>query len=864
MKKLIFIILLVIMIVISIKAATGEEWVRNKFHCSNFYGGSDTDFCVDAEGAGGTDTNASTECNAGEYLDGSGLCIHLNDTIDAKLSTKIYFPNTTYTKYGTNLSANITEMWYYNDGSYNITETAGANALEVYINFTDVVNFTAIVTREYYVGSASHHVKIQLWDYDDGVWEDYTDFVGQEGFNIEDLAVLDPSEHLNNSLVQLRFYHVQNGVGSHELKLDYVQLQDGISVTSSTSLAGYAKYDFGYNDFDGNGYFNTTDNITAAYFKGDGSLLTGISSGNVTWNQSHADSLYVNKSGDTMTGQLVVDTSLTIGTNDNLNTDFVLYGDNASISGTAQRIADFRNSDGSKGFRLGFDTKGQYGVIAPVGANSGLSFWTHNGAWGERFRVQTDGKINLSEDLISTANIGLGKNDPDVPLMIYDAGAQISGVAYRVADFRDAAGTKGFRMGYDSGETLGVLSSIGANSGTAFWTHDGSWGERMRIHTNGLVGINDETPANAPLAVKADSGHDNIQLEENSGSEAWQIGVDAAGDLNFEDSGGTAVTFEDGIPGFLLDRTDATNSFHLQNYYPGLTYFSQNYFRHDNGTWDLDDQDDGAAGMIIDARENFNRGLIRFFTSNKSIPVDATNIIRMSIDTTGNVGINTTTPTERLHVVAAPNSNNLQLDEYNGGEHWKIGVDSDGDLNFKDESTTRINFQDGGYVGIGTSSPLAQLNVIGTANADLRDRGMLFEIYDSGASWRGMTIISADGSEASPAGLVAGEQLGTIMFGGYDGTKWRVPATISAEATGVSNNANIAGSLEFWTGTVTGDASAGSATGIARRMLISAGGEVEINSVSGDGTGSVVCIKSDGNLGTCSDQPDSNGDCTCG
>ena len=41
-------------------------------------------------------------------------------------------------------------------------------------------------------------------------------------------------------------------------------------------------------------------------------------------------------------------------------------------------------------------------------------------------------------------------------------------------------------------------------------------------------------------------------------------------------------------------------------------------------------------------------------------------------------------------------------------------------------------------------------------------------------------------------------------------------------------------------------------------------GEVDASGVSGDGTGKVVCVKSDGDLGTCSDAPDGSGVCSCG
>jgi hypothetical protein len=40
-------------------------------------------------------------------------------------------------------------------------------------------------------------------------------------------------------------------------------------------------------------------------------------------------------------------------------------------------------------------------------------------------------------------------------------------------------------------------------------------------------------------------------------------------------------------------------------------------------------------------------------------------------------------------------------------------------------------------------------------------------------------------------------------------------------------------------------------------------GEFQFLGTSGDGTGKVVCVKADGNLGTCGDQPNASGVCTC-
>lgn len=41
-------------------------------------------------------------------------------------------------------------------------------------------------------------------------------------------------------------------------------------------------------------------------------------------------------------------------------------------------------------------------------------------------------------------------------------------------------------------------------------------------------------------------------------------------------------------------------------------------------------------------------------------------------------------------------------------------------------------------------------------------------------------------------------------------------------------------------------------------------GDISVGGISGDGSGKAVCIKADGNLGTCSDAVGAGGTCTCG
>ena len=92
--------------------------------------------------------------------------------------------------------------------------------------------------------------------------------------------------------------------------------------------------------------------------------------------------------------------------------------------------------------------------------------------------------------------VGIGTTSPSVPLSIgADGDTLFSNSVGRFARFSNASNTGGFNMGYSITEQLGVFTSQGANSGFSYWTNNGSWGERMRIHTNGNVGIGTTSPS---------------------------------------------------------------------------------------------------------------------------------------------------------------------------------------------------------------------------------------------------------------------------------------------------------------------------------------------------------------------------------
>ena len=107
-------------------------------------------------------------------------------------------------------------------------------------------------------------------------------------------------------------------------------------------------------------------------------------------------------------------------------------------------------------------------------------------------------------------------------------------------------------------------------------------------------------------------------------------------------------------------------------------------------------------------------------TSDVTIKNDAdATVLSISTGTT-NVGIGTTSPSEKLEVsgnvkLASDNPQVELLDTGAGGTIWRIanGPDGNGKLTFNDADTERVTFTNDGNVGIGTTSPTQKLDVRG-------------------------------------------------------------------------------------------------------------------------------------------------------
>lgn len=121
----------------------------------------------------------------------------------------------------------------------------------------------------------------------------------------------------------------------------------------------------------------------------------------------------------------------------------------------------------------------------------------------------------ITPDVVGSGNVGIGTTNPFAKLSVADNGTNIFGSIYRFARFTNGAETGGLNFGYSNTEQIGTIASQGSNSGVSFWTHNGSWGERMRLHTNGYLGIGTTSPE-CPLHIQGNASSVSVVIDNDS------------------------------------------------------------------------------------------------------------------------------------------------------------------------------------------------------------------------------------------------------------------------------------------------------------------------------------------------------------
>ncbi len=251
----------------------------------------------------------------------------------------------------------------------------------------------------------------------------------------------------------------------------------------------------------------------------------------------------------------------------------------------------------------------------------------------------------------------------------------------------------------------------------------------------------------------------------------------------------------------------------------------------------------GAGGILMGADGNFSDtsspGYMEFYTTPSG---STTALPRMKIDSSGNVGIGTSSPADLLHVNGS-GSVAARISTASGASYLTFSNTTDAVINnvsntnlvFTTNNAEKMRITASGNVGIGTTNPgwKMQMDIVNTTT----NNGLTLNAYDNSTGFPAAQFrtFASRGTPGSPTALQANDFMGGVSgsgqwtgkaAGGFVAGEGRIGINFYASEnwSSASNNGNI---MSFSTTTT------GSGTS-AERMRIDANGNVGI------GTGSAV------------------------
>ena len=188
-----------------------------------------------------TDTNITYYSDEDWILKNTTNGFNFNDT---KLSTTYYNATQVAGVVGT-IDAGTLADTQHQDGNYggktlNFTEEAGSPGLDFRMNFTNIDAFNGGVMRYFTSSLAGDYPVIQLWSYDDSVWEDYPQVAESKSFATITQPVFDDDGHLSGGVVQMRLYKSSNGNTNNHYYVDWVAITKGYGTPAGEEVDPYS------------------------------------------------------------------------------------------------------------------------------------------------------------------------------------------------------------------------------------------------------------------------------------------------------------------------------------------------------------------------------------------------------------------------------------------------------------------------------------------------------------------------------------------------------------------------------------------------------------------------------------------------
>ena len=408
--------------------------------------------------------------------------------------------------------------------------------------------------------------------------------------------------------------------------------------------------------------------------------------------------------------------------------------------------------------------------------------------------------------ILGNGNVGIGTNSPDTFLHIDSAST--NNVPLKV----ESGAATSFMQFKDTGTTADFKVRVGSNADNLLLWAGGS--ERMRITSSGLVGIGTSSPG-VKLDIVSSSSGSQIELtsptpgikliDSNLTTRYAEIKAEN-GNVNIDIDPGQA----EGTSYFSVD-IDNSEKFRITkdgNVGIGTTSPNANLHVYSSGNGEIEVE--RASGALINFQAQASLGTIGT-DSNHPLYLKTNAGTRMAITTSGNIGIGTTSPSQKLTV----SGNTLSVGNitaYGDSSNSSI-LSSTGYIQLRNSGSTNVNIKsngnsylNGGNVGIGTTSPNQKLTIKGT------DQYVAAE--QTNYVWGGTTTIGLRMGTDATAGLL-------------DFRRWIGSATTHGTALITQVNSDGGYGLDFRV-----DTKSSNTVATTSRMFLSQSGEVGIGTTS--------------------------------
>ena len=390
----------------------------------------------------------------------------------------------------------------------------------------------------------------------------------------------------------------------------------------------------------------------------------------------------------------------------------------------------------------------------------------------DQLAITTAGTQRVTVD--SSGNVGIGTSSPAALLNLASDGPRLrfSAIFGGSNNYHDIlASSDDFYINADVNNT-GAGNLIFRNGGSS---------ERMRIDSSGNVGIGTTSPGYA-LDVKT-SAETACRLDSGSGNNAIlrfaQAGVNKAF-IQYPNGGG--LTF--GPAGSEAARIDSSGNVGIGTSSPSAKLDVSGVIRSSGSTGKYTNLVVDSAGSYIDASH-----FTQFRTNGASSLVNA-----MRIDSSGNVGIGTTSPqralvvsdagTEGFEFYPGSSSGNNTVNHYNRSTASFVNIITTADQHiFGRADGEKVRIDSSGRLLVGTTSAIGGIG----AGARLQVKG--------NTSAAGAKLSLQRDQAAGSTGV--GEEIGQLVFSSNDGGDY---ALITARTDGASSStSDCPGRIEFST-----------------------------------------------------------------